>query len=130
METQRHREPVAALKAARALIADPAHWTRSAPARRWKAPQKREPGAWVPAHATDPHASRWCAAGALCAVSGMGSGPPGIAFLQAASERLFGTNIGRANDDPQLTTHADILRCYDAAIAMAEAASVIPRVIP
>jgi len=52
----------------------------------------------------------------------MRSGAPGIAFLQAASERLFGTNIGRANDDPQLTTHADILRCYDAAIAIAEAA--------
>jgi hypothetical protein len=56
-------------------------------------------------------------------VSGVRRGAPGIAFLQAASERLFGINIGRANDDARLTTHADILRCYDTAIAMAEAAN-------
>ena len=76
----------------------------------------------MPTHATDPHASRWCAGGALCRVAGMRSGPPGITFLEAASLRLFGTTMGRANDDPRLTTHADILRCYDAAIALAEAA--------
>jgi hypothetical protein len=115
------RTPVAALVAARELIADPERWTRSAPARRWKTSQKREPGAWVPTQATDPHASRWCAAGALCKVSGTRTGPPGITFLQTASQRFFGTDIGRANDDPRFT-HADILRCYDAAIAFAEAA--------
>jgi len=108
-----------ALIAARDLIADPDRWTRSAPGRRWKAPQLREPSAWIPTHATDPYASRWCAAGALCAVSGMRSRPPGIEYLQAASRELFGMDIGRANDDAGLTTHADIMLCYDCAIAMA-----------
>jgi len=41
---------------------------------------------------------RWCAAGALGAVSGVRSGAPGIEFLDAASHQLFGTGIGRAND--------------------------------
>jgi hypothetical protein len=50
------------------------------------------------------------------------TGPPGIAFLEAASRRLFGIGIGRANDDRRFA-HADILRCYDAAIALAEAAT-------
>jgi hypothetical protein len=53
-------------------------------------------------------------------VSGTRTRPPGITFLEAASHQLFGTNIGRANDGPRLTTHADILRCYDAAIALAD----------
>jgi hypothetical protein len=53
----------------------------------------------------------------------MRRGAPGIAYLDAASRQLFGTSIGRANDDPRLTTHAEILRCYDAAIAMAAAES-------
>jgi hypothetical protein len=113
-------DPVAALRAARDLIAEPEHWTRSAPARRWKPPQKREPSGWVPTHATDPHASRWCAAGALCAVAGVRCHPPGIAFLQVAALRLFGTGIGRANDDPRVS-HADVLRAYDVAITLAEA---------
>jgi hypothetical protein len=56
-------------------------------------------------------------------VSGVRRYPPGAAFLEAASLRLFGTTMGRANDDPRLTTHADILRCYDTAIAVAEAES-------
>lgn len=115
-------DPHTTLVAARELITSPAQWTRSAPGRRWKAPQKREPGAWVPTHAADPHASRWCAVGALCAVSGMRTGPPGIAHLEAASRELFGLGIGRANDDARLATHTDILRCYDLAIRMAEAA--------
>jgi len=50
-------------------------------------------------------------------VSGKRRGAPGIAFLEAASRQLFGTGIGRANDDPRLTTHADILRCFDLALA-------------
>src|SRR5437762_3336665 len=99
MEREICREPVAALKAARDLIAAPERWIRSAPARRWKARQKREPGEWVPTHATDPHASRWCAAAALCAVSGMRSGAPGSAYLEAASRQVFGTGISRANDE-------------------------------
>ena len=111
---------LAALTRARALLADPDRWTRSVPARRWKAPQRRDPGAWEQCAATEPCASRWCAAGALCKVSGVRSGAPGFAFLDAAAVRLFGVGIGRANDDPRLG-HAAVLRCYDAAIAAAEA---------
>jgi len=44
-------DPQAVLSAARELIADPKRRTRSASGRRWRAPQKREPGAWVPTHA-------------------------------------------------------------------------------
>src|SRR5437660_528624 len=47
---------------------------------------------------------------------------PGVTYLEAASRQLFGVGIGRANDDARLTTHADVLRCYDLAIALAEAA--------
>src|SRR5262249_27404975 len=74
--------------------------------------------AWERCAATEPSASRWCAAGALCKVSGVRRGAPGFAFLEAASVRLFGIGIGRANDDTRLG-HAGILRCYDLAIALA-----------
>src|SRR5215468_6564864 len=35
--------------------------------------------------------------------------------------RLFGCGIGKANDDPRLVQHANVLRCYDLAITLAEA---------
>jgi hypothetical protein len=54
-------------------------------------------------------------------VSGRRTGAPGISFLEAAARQLFGTGIGRANDDARFS-HSDMLRCYDAAIATAEAA--------
>jgi hypothetical protein len=113
-------DPAAALRAARALIADPEHWTRSAPARRWKPPHGHAQGDWVPSAATEQSARRFCATGALSAVSGKRSGAPGIGFLDAASHRLFETSIGRANDDARLTTHADVLRAFDLAITLAE----------
>jgi hypothetical protein len=47
---------------------------------------------------------------------------PGIEYLEAASLRVFGMSIGRANDDPR-SSHADMLRCLDVAIAMAAAAA-------
>jgi len=119
-------DALAVLTQARGLIGDPDRWTRSAPARRWKAPQRREPGAWERCAATEPSASRWCAAGALCKVSGVRSGAPGFAFLEAASVRLFGIGIGRANDDPRLG-HADVLRCYDLAVAIAGEAATARR---
>jgi hypothetical protein len=48
---------------------------------------------------------------------------PGIEYLGTASLQLFGMGIGRANDDARLTTHSDILRCYDLAITMAKVAA-------
>ncbi len=125
METKNCSEPVAALKAARNLIADETRWTRSAPARRLRPARgrgkNRHEAEWLPTHATDAGAGRWCAGGALCAVSGVRSGAPGITYLEAASHQLFGIGIGRANDDPRFTTHGDILRCFDTAISFAEA---------
>ena len=118
MPMAKTRDPLAALRQARALIAEEASWTRSAPARRVRAPRARGPAKWEPCAATDPSARRWCAAGALCAVSGRRRSAPGFAFLEAASLRLFGVGIGRANDDRRLG-HADVLRCFDAAIAAA-----------
>ena len=122
MEREICREAVAALKAARDLIADETSWTPSAPARRLRPPRERgknrQEAEWLPTHATDPGAGRWCAAGALCAVSEVRSGAPGIEFLEAASRQLFGIGIGRANDDSRLTMHAEILRCYELAITL------------
>ena len=109
-------DPLSTLRAARGLIANPERWTRSAPARRWKAAHGRAQGEWLPTHATVLQAGKFRAVGALCAASGTRTGPPGIAFLDAASRQLFGMWIGRANDDGRFT-HADILRCYDTAIA-------------
>jgi hypothetical protein len=59
-------------------------------------------------------------------VSGTRSSPPGIAYLEAASLQLFGIGIGRANDDRRFG-HADILRCFDVAITMAEATATLRR---
>jgi len=119
------RDPHTALIAARDLIAEESRWTRSAPARRLHPARghgrNRHEAEWLPTQATDPRAGRWCAAGALCAVSGMRSGAPGMSYLEGASRELFGTGIGRANDDPPIH-HSDMRRCYDAAIATAEAA--------
>ena len=121
------REPVAALNAARDLITDEVRWTRSASVRRLRPARgrgkNRHEAEWLPTHATDPRAGRWCAAGALCAISQMRSGSSGIEFLEAASRQLFGVGIGRANDDPR-STHTDLLRCYAVAITLAETAGM------
>ena len=97
-----HREPVAALKAARALIADPAHWTRSAFARRWKAPHGNAEGEWVPsARYRSPCPEILRSRGTLC----------GVRDAQwPARDRLPGSRFAPA------------VRHGDAAIAMAEAA--------
>src|SRR5437870_2425249 len=107
-------DALAALTRARALIADPESWTRSAPARAWRAPRRKAAGEWIPVAATAPAARRWCAAGALCKVAGVRSGAPGFVQLDEAAVRLFGVGVGRANDDPRIG-HGGILRCYDAA---------------
>ena len=105
-----------ALRAARALIGDPARWCRSAPARK---PTTRGAPGGEPCHATDPAATRWCAAGALCHVTGRRREAPGFAELDHAARTLFGEAIGRVNDRRE-TTHAMILRCFDEAIARLE----------
>src|SRR5687768_12531767 len=87
-----------ALAAARQLIADEACWCRSAPAR-WRRPAaRRRAETWEPTNALDYRAERWCAAGALCKVTGRRTGAPGIGLLEDAAPRLLGTDLGRAND--------------------------------
>jgi hypothetical protein len=49
-------------------------------------------------------------------VSGVASNPPGLRALDRAAVDRFGVGIGRVNDDPRVT-HAEILGCFDAAIA-------------
>jgi hypothetical protein len=66
----RARTPLEALRAARALVADPARWCRSAPARLLRPRHGRE----AECLRCDPSAARaraWCETGALVRVSGI-----------------------------------------------------------
>jgi hypothetical protein len=111
----RQLTPLEALDTARALLADAACWCRSAPARRFIPPSAHRPREWVRCDARARSAQRWCAAGALVKVSGIGSDPPGLRALEQAAVRRFGVGIGRANDDPRIP-HPDLLACFDDAI--------------
>lgn len=105
-----------ALRAARALLADPERWCRSAPARRLKPASPGHQAEWVRCAPLDGPAQRWCATGALVLVSGIASDPPGLRVLDRAAVERFGVGIGRATDDPRIP-HAAILACFDDAIA-------------
>jgi hypothetical protein len=111
--------PLAVLRAARALLADPARWCRSAPARTLRPASRRHPTEWVRCAALDAGAMRWCAAGALVRTSGIATAPPGMADLERAALARFGLGVGRLNDDPR-TPHAAVLQVFDAAIAQRE----------
>lgn len=106
---------VEALRAARDLLTDPARWCKSAGARKRSNLEFPE-GETVPATAAS--AVRWCAAGALCHLTGHRSDPPGACFLGQAARELFGVGIGRLNDHPE-TTHEMILEVLDRALARA-----------
>lgn len=105
--------PVDILKAARAKIADPEHWTQKAFAR-----------------AADSHccavneeaACRWCALGAIMAVEPDWNGVE-FATACAALDEQAALEIGldefvKFND---LRTHKEVLELFDAAIASLEA---------
>lgn len=99
------------LRAARALIADPLHWTTASMAR-------DERG--VPTYPRSRHAVCWCALGALAQqhYSLTTANAENEALCVAALE-LFGTRaIGSINDRHG---HAAVLAVYDAAIAKADA---------
>ena len=118
--------PVAALRAARELIADSECWTCSAPARycrQGRGRGKSRHGAeWLPTHATDRSSALVCRGGALQGLRGA-EWRAGFPLLDAAAVRLFGVGIGRANDGAGIS-HADVLRAYDLAIrAAAEGAA-------
>lgn len=101
------------LRAARALIEDPKHWTKRAYARpsKWatdeRAPESLEAGAW-------------CALGALRRIDG----PYELSAISALSRVISGGTgtiaVWRFNDDPE-RRHRDILKVFDKAIALAEA---------
>lgn len=98
------------LKAAKAKIADPANWIKGDSAR-------NRDGWSVPA-ASD-SAVCWCAIGAIWAVV-----EPTDKVTQTQAEKLLSTRgdgegIGTWNDAPT-TTHFDVMRRFDLAIAQAE----------
>jgi len=96
-----------ALKAARALIADPSHWTQGALARNARGNRVRP---W------SEHAVRWCAEGASIRVCGPNFGLRG---------RLVGVLFGDGADAPWVVNddqgHAAVLAMYDRAIAAEQA---------
>lgn len=116
--------PLEALIQARALIADPCSWTKSATGRFPRIERRTAKGeTWTyePTWSIDPKAVKWSAAGALNRIYGSRTGAPGFAELDAAAMGIAGVGIGRYNDDPT-TTHAMILAVYDRAITGAKTA--------
>jgi hypothetical protein len=113
----------ATLRAARALIADPKHWTKGVLAK----PSKHAGYACSP---TDERAGAWCAIGALARVDGpyevealitlaTAGFPDGDTISSAMRARDY---IVEFNDDDG-RRHRDIMRLFDRAIARAEALS-------
>lgn len=98
------------LKAARAKIADPKHWTRYRLARNARGNEVRP---------TNKRAVCWCAHGALRAVGIPLYAPEEILLFEAAGE-LFKLEPYAVNDQ---RGHAAILGVYDLAIAKAEASN-------
>lgn len=95
------------LKAARARIADPLHWTTKHLAR-------NETGRVVGVN--DKRAVCWCAYGAL-GIEGSDLASPEANALRGAAVQLHGTTVARVNDE---FGHTAVLAMYDAAIASAE----------
>lgn len=104
--------PVAKLKAARALIEDPLHWTTYTLACNLE-------GFVTGPRETD--AICWCAIGAYFKF-GNNECDNGWGYLVVTSYDLYGTDLGTVNDDPRLG-HAAVLKVYDRAIKLAELAS-------
>lgn len=98
------------LRAARELLADPDHWTKEASAR-------DAAGARTDLYGSD--AIRWCVAGATIRaadVYGRDLGRP-LADLRNTLEKHFlRQGLSVWNDAPE-TTHDDVLRLFDLAIA-------------
>lgn len=95
------------LRAARALIADPAHWTRYEYARDAE-------GNGV--SYTDERATCFCAEGAIYRIA-RGVLAMGLDPLTRAARRLYGVNAVIVNDN---WGHEHVLACFDAAIADVE----------
>lgn len=106
------------LRAARAKIEDPKHWTKEALARTSRNAKNE-------VDFNDPKAGAWCALGAISAVDG----PFENDAIQVLCRVITGvtvygasftpTNIWEFNDAPR-RRHSEILRKFDEAIALAE----------
>lgn len=91
------------VKAARWLISDPDRWTR-------RCTVADADGLPITGESS-PDAARWCAAGAACAVTGLGEAHAIWDLLDAASP---GGRVSIVNDQ---RGHAAVLEVYDAVIA-------------
>jgi hypothetical protein len=115
--------PLAALIAARAIIADPAHWTTRAFARTYEIGNPRE------VEPNNPAAECFCALGALMHVNDQDSDKylaccfsnvPGINELETAAYEHPGEydNVSSINDGPE--GHPKVMALYDMAIKKLE----------
>lgn len=93
-------------RAARALIADPAHWVRN-----WFAITAT--GSYI--HGDDPLAIAWCAYGACEHVTGLRASLS-VACLNEAAMEMYNCRAVEANDT---VTHIGVLAMFDRAIELA-----------
>lgn len=101
---------VEVLRAARAKITDPKHWTRHVNAR---------DADGEPISPSDPSAVCWCSYGAIAAVDPEDdAGTNACDFLHdAAREKTGHWGVSALNDDGE---HSDVLSMFDRAIELAE----------
>jgi hypothetical protein len=101
------------LRAAKALIEDPAHWVQGTYGRQTRESTEHLLG-------DDPRTTCWCSVGAIQKVMGMYHEYTTEALLDKVSKNLHGVGIINFNDRAT-TTHAQVMEVWDAAIAKAEA---------
>lgn len=109
-----NRSTAEILRAARARIEDPKHWTQCEMARN---------SAYAAVPANDPTACQWCTEGAVAAEMDVDSVSlcDGVwKFVRETSHELFRSAAFIVNDT---RTHADVLDLFDASIARAEGRS-------
>lgn len=111
------------LRAARALIEDPKHWTKGALAK----PKKRSSDD-EGMTAQDPRAGAWCAVGAIKRVDGVFEDAALVALAQvldwSGNAYLYGPAHARDEivdfNDARIRRHKEVMRAFDKAIALAE----------
>lgn len=101
------------LKAARAKIAEPEHWTQEEYAR----VHDDEYGIMRWAAANNPSATCWCATGAISAIQGNPGDPEWDVGLSEAFGGMSSGDVEQFNDNH---THAEVLALLDKAIAKLE----------
>ena len=115
---------VETLRAARALIEDPKHWTKGALAKPGKRSADEET-----VNVNDPIAGAWCAVGAITRVDGAYESLALIALAKAiGSIGTFYPDTAKNDiiyyNDLGSTRHRGVMRAFDKAIALAEQATL------